>query len=192
MKATTRISKEERRREIVEAATREFAAGGLHGTPVEAIARRVGVSQPYLFQLFGTKKQLFIAALRRGYERTRATFVAAANEAAPGSTPWDKLMVMGSAYEQLLQDRTLLLMQLQGYVACEDPEVREIVRGEFVRLVQEVKAASGAQDEELRFWLAEGMLMNVAAAIELGSIHQSWADLCAGWMDAGTSNGSGG
>jgi AcrR family transcriptional regulator len=190
--AETRLTREERKRLAVEAAMQEFAVGGLHGTPVEAIARRVGVSQPYLFQLFGTKKQLFIAALQRGYERTRATFVAAAKEAAPGSTPWDKLMVMGSAYERLLQDRTLLLMQLQGYVACEDPEVREIVRDEFVRLVQEVKAASGAQDEELRFWLAEGMLMNVAAAIELGSIHQSWAELCAGWMETGASDEPGG
>jgi AcrR family transcriptional regulator len=65
MKATTRISKEERRREIIEAATREFAIGGLNGTPVEAIAKQVGVSQPYLFQLFGTKKDLFIAAVKR-------------------------------------------------------------------------------------------------------------------------------
>ena len=75
MKATTRISKEERRREIIEAATREFAVGGLHGTPVEAIAKRVGVSQPYLFQLFGTKKELFIAAVRahvRAHRRGRS------------------------------------------------------------------------------------------------------------------------
>ena len=70
MKATTRLTKEERRREIVEAATREFAVGGLYGTPVQDIAKRVGVSQPYLFQLFGTKKELFIAAVRRAFERT--------------------------------------------------------------------------------------------------------------------------
>ena len=78
MKAATRISKDERRREIIEAATREFAVGGLHGTPVGAIAKRVGVSQPYLFQLFGTKKELFLAAVRRSFERTVATFRTAA------------------------------------------------------------------------------------------------------------------
>ena len=180
--AETRLTREERKRLAVEAAMQEFAVGGLHGTPVEAIAKRVGVSQPYLFQLFGTKKDLFIAALRRGYERTRMTFTAAAGETSPEADYWEILMVMGKAYERLLQDRTLLLMQLQGYVACEDPEVREAVRSEFILLVQEVKHASGAPDEALRHWLSEGMLMNVAAAIELGAVHESWADLCAGWM----------
>ncbi len=56
---------------------------GLYGTPVEAIAKRVGVSQPYLFQLFGTKKDLFIAAMRRGFQRTVAVFRQAAAEAGP-------------------------------------------------------------------------------------------------------------
>ena len=82
-KTTIRLTKEERRREIVEAATREFAVSGLNGTPVEAIAKRVGVSQPYLFQLFGTKKDLFIATLRRSFERTVAVFRTAAAEAGP-------------------------------------------------------------------------------------------------------------
>ena len=79
--STTRMSKEERRREIVEVAVREFAVGGLYGTPVEAIAKKVGVSQPYLFQLFGTKKELFIAAVRRSFERTVGMFRTAAAEA---------------------------------------------------------------------------------------------------------------
>jgi AcrR family transcriptional regulator len=78
MKATTRSTKEDRRREIVEAAMQEFAVGGLHGTPVDAIAKQVGVSQPYLFQLFGTKKDLFIATVHRTFERTVAVFRTAA------------------------------------------------------------------------------------------------------------------
>ena len=175
MKARTRSSKEERRREIVEAATQEFAIGGLHGTPVGAIARRVGVSQPYLFQLFGTKKDLFIATVRRSFERTVATFRTAAAEVGEDAAPADVLMAMGMAYQRLLDDRSLLLMQMQAYAACTDEEIREVVRDEMLRLVSFVQSASGAPQEAMREWLAYGMLMNVVAAMDLESVDADWA-----------------
>jgi AcrR family transcriptional regulator len=170
MKATTRITKDERRREIVEAATREFAVGGLNGTPVGTIAKRVGVSQPYLFQLFGTKKELFIAA-----ERTVAAFRTAAAEAGEDAGTEAVLMEMGLAYHRLLDDRRLLLMQMQAYAACEDDEIREVVREEMLRLVSFVQSASGAPDAAVREWLAQGMLMNVVAAMDLTGVDADWA-----------------
>jgi AcrR family transcriptional regulator len=175
MKATTRISKEERRREIIEAATREFAVGGLHGTPVGAIAKRVGVSQPYLFQLFGTKKELFIAAVRRTFERTIGTFRTAAAEAGQDAATEAVLTSMGVAYRQLLDDRRLLLMQMQAYAACEDEEIRDVVRDEMLRLVNFVQSASGAPEAAIREWLAYGMLMNVVAAMDLTEVDADWA-----------------
>jgi AcrR family transcriptional regulator len=180
MSTSIRLTKEERRREIIEAAMREFAVGGLYGTAVEAIAKRVGVSTPYLFQLFGTKKELYLAAVRRGFERTIATFRAAAAEAGESASPTEVLISMGQAYGRLLDDRTLLLAQMQSYAACDDPEVRDVVREEFVRLIQFVTAASGAPDADVRQWLAFGMLMNVAAAMDLASVHEDWARLCMG------------
>ena len=183
-KTTTRSTKEERRREIVEAAVHEFAVYGLYGTPVEAIAKRVGVSQPYLFQLFGTKKDLFIAAMRRGFQRTVAVFRQAAAEAGPEASTEDILMTMGIAYANLLEsDREILLMQLQAYAASEDEEVRAAVREEFLRLVRFVQSASGAPDEAIRPWLAEGMLMTVAAALSLVDVEEDWARMCTGrWL----------
>lgn len=175
MKAATRSSKEERRREIVEAATREFATGGLHGTPVDAIAKRVGVSQPYLFQLFGTKKELFIATVRRTFERTVAAFRTAAAELGEDASAADELMVMGAAYQRLLDDRDLLLMQMQAYAACTDDEIREVVREEMLRLVGFVQSASGAPEAAIREWLAYGMLMNVVAAMDLQDVDADWA-----------------
>ena len=175
MKATTRISKEERRREIIEAATREFAVGGLHGTPVAAIAKRVGVSQPYLFQLFGTKKELFIAAVRRTFERTIGTFRTAAAAAGQDAGTEAVLTSMGLAYRQLLDDRRLLLMQMQAYAACEDEEIRDVVRDEMLRLVNFVQSASGAPEAAIREWLAYGMLMNVVAAMDLTEVDADWA-----------------
>jgi AcrR family transcriptional regulator len=175
MKATTRISKEERRREIIEAATREFAIGGLNGTPVEAIAKQVGVSQPYLFQLFGTKKELFIAAVKRAFERTVAGFRTAAAEAGEDAGPADILMNMGAAYQRMLDDRGLLLMQMQAYAACADEEIRDVVRDEMLRLVNFVQSASGAPEPAIREWLAYGMLMNVVAAMDLTEVDADWA-----------------
>ncbi len=175
MKATTRISKDERRREIIEAATREFAVGGLNGTPVDAIAKRVGVSQPYLFQLFGTKKALFIAAVQRTFERTVAVFRTAAAEAGEDAGQADILMAMGGAYQRLLDDRSLLLMQMQAYSACADEEIRDVVRDEMLRLVNFVQSASGAPEAAIREWLAYGMLMNVVAAMDLTEVDADWA-----------------
>jgi AcrR family transcriptional regulator len=175
MKATTRISKEERRREIIEAAAREFAIGGLHGTPVDAIAKQVGVSQPYLFQLFGTKKALFIAAVQRTFERTVAAFRTAAAEAGEDASQADILMTMGAAYQQMLADRSLLLMQMQAYAACADEEIRDVAREEMLRLVNFVQSASGAPEAAIREWLAYGMLMNVVAAMDLTEVDADWA-----------------
>ncbi len=167
----TRLTAGERREAIVQAAMIEFAHGGLDGTPAEAIARRVGISQPYLFRLFGTKKELFLAAVDRCFERTLGTF----QRAADGRTGEDALHAMGRAYAGLLEDRNVLLLQLQAYVACEDPEVRTLVRAGFKRLTGFVAEASGAPASEVRRFFETGMLMNVVAAMELDRVRQPWA-----------------
>src|SRR5512143_2861659 len=106
MKTTTRLSAEERRSDVVVAASREFAARGYAGTSTQAIAERAGVSQPYLFQLFGTKKDLFIEAVHSCFARTRATFEEAGRAAARDSTdPHAILFAMGCSYHDLLRDR---------------------------------------------------------------------------------------
>ena len=66
-----RLTADERRDAVIAAATVEFARGGYAGTSTQAIARRVGVSQPYLFQLYATKKDLFLATIRACFETTR-------------------------------------------------------------------------------------------------------------------------
>jgi AcrR family transcriptional regulator len=175
-----RLSKQERKQAIVEAAMREFAVAGLYGTSVEVIAKRVGVSQPYLFRLFGTKKELFIAALNEGFERILRTFMDAATKVAEDADAEAVLKAIGDSYHRLLEDRTLLLLQMQGYAACDDPEIRDVVRVQFARLYRFVARASGAPAEILRGFFAEGMLLNVAAAMDLTSLKEEWARICVG------------
>src|ERR1700722_4898903 len=73
-----RVPAAQRRDALIEAAVHEFAHGGLHGTPVDRIARRVGVAQPYVFSLFASKRELFLAAVERGFELVAETFSEAA------------------------------------------------------------------------------------------------------------------
>jgi AcrR family transcriptional regulator len=166
----TRQSADERRDAVVAAAAIEFAHGGLTGTSTDAIARRAGVSQPYVFQLFGTKKELFIAAVRRCFERTTLHFQVAARTArARTNDPQVILKEMGDSYQELIEDRDLLLLQLHAYAACGDPEIRDIVGDEFARLYREVTRLSGADEKALEQWFAYGMLCNVGTALGLSS-----------------------
>ena len=167
----TRKSADVRRDEIVEAARVEFAIGGLHGTSTEDIARRAGVSQPYVFRLFGTKKELFLETVRRGFRHVLEVFQAAAAENREG----DVFLSMGHAYGDVRRDRSSLMFQMQAYAACEDPDVRKVVREEFAQIYKFVESVSGGDEEKVQEFFRVGMLINVAAAMDLGALDSPWA-----------------
>src|ERR1700754_807527 len=158
----TRKSAEERREEIIGVAMRHFAAGGYNGTSTEATARETGLSQPYLFRLFRTKKELFLACTDRANRMVRDVFERAAASAPEGEV----LKTMGHAYvEELLPDRHAVLMQMQGYVATSDPEIQEHVRSCYRELVHFVAQRSGSTLDEVWSFFAHGMLLNVVVAL---------------------------
>ena len=163
-----RVPASERRDALIEAAVHEFAHGGLHGTPVERIARRVGVAQPYVFSLFSSKRELFLAAVERGFELVGETFERAAAEFDPAlaAPEADVLLAMGGAYVELLEtQRDYLMLQHQSYAACDDPVIRKRVRAAYARLVTRVKAVSGATPDRIDEFFRYGMWLNVAAAM---------------------------
>ena len=161
-----RKSAEERREAVLDAGLVEFAEHGLHGASTEAIAAKAGISQPYVFRLFGTKKELFLACVERCYSRLADLFTGAAEAAGEG----DRLEAMGHAYVDLLADSEMLQLQLQTYAACADPEVREAASRGYAELWQLVARLSGAPEEEVRAFFATGMLLNLAAAMDLPQI----------------------
>jgi AcrR family transcriptional regulator len=169
---TTRHTAQERREEILQAAVVRFGATGLHGTSTELIAADVGLSQPYLFRLFGTKKDLFMAAIEWAFDDTVARF----REAARGATDrHDAFRRMGDAYMELVRDRRYLAIQLQAYAATDDPQVLAVVREGFGRLVQEIVRHTQADPAELAAYLGRGMLLNVAGAMDLLGAESGWA-----------------
>jgi AcrR family transcriptional regulator len=167
-----------RRETILQAAERVFAARGLHGTPTLEIAKAAGISQAYLFRLFPTKAELFVALVQRCNERVHRTFVEAA--AAAKAAGEEVLPAMGLAYIGLLADRDLLLGQLHAFAACEDEPVRTEMRRSFARLVELVERESGATPDEVRTFFAHGMLLNVLAAMRAEDADAHWADVLLG------------
>jgi len=167
-----RHTAEERREEILYAAVQRFGQTGLHGTSTEAIARDVGVSQPYIFRLFGTKKELFMAAVVWGFEYATERF-REAGEAA--SDHHDAFRRIGHAYERIIADRRFLGIQLQAYASTDDPEIRAVVEESFGRLVTEVIRQTEATPAQLAAFLGRGMLMNVSSSMGVLEAESGWA-----------------
>ena len=169
-----RMPAAERREIVLNAAMAEFSVHGFAGTSTEDVARRAGISQPYLFRLFPTKKALFRTLIERCFRRVQDTFSAAAD----GLTGDEALAAMADAYEALLDDRTLLLLQMQAYAACEDPEIRDTTRAGFKRLWELVERITGLPYQTVVDFFAVGMLMNVAAAMNLPAVDERWTRWC--------------
>jgi AcrR family transcriptional regulator len=165
---------DERRETVLAAAQRVFGARGLQGTPTSEIAKAAGISHAYLFRLFPTKTELVVAAVRASNERIIETFTLAALQAErDGSDPME---AMGAAYQGLIADPELLLMQLHSFAASPGmPEVREASRECFADLVELIQRHTDADDEEIRSFFAYGMLCNVLSAVDAEHSEEPWA-----------------
>ena len=116
--------------------------------------------------------------MERCYQRVEDAFTAAAGDKSGD----EALDAMGDEYERLLDDRTLLLLQMHAYAACEDPDIRAVTRAGFKRLWTLVERVSGLPFDRVVQFFAMGMLMNVAAAMDLPSLEADWAQACTAWM----------
>jgi len=166
---------EERREDVLRAAMKVVGERGLYGTPTTEIARASGISQAYLFRLFPTKTELFVAVIERSYQRVRDTLIAAVAESTRDGRP--ALQAMGEAYTDLLRDPELLLTQLQGQAAASEPAVREALRRGFQELFELAERESDATPLEIQQFFARGMLCNVIAAMQLDDVDEHWANV---------------
>ncbi|GGL74270.1 TetR family transcriptional regulator [Streptomyces fumigatiscleroticus] len=174
------MSAEERRESVIRAATAEFARGGYHGTSTEAIAKRVGVSQPYLFRLFPGKKAIFLAAAERCVDEVVRAFA----EASEGLRGEAALHAMANAYTRVIAERPeLLMMQMQTYVAVAAAEQEgehgfgDVVRAGWMRLWETVHLPLGADIDQTTDFLAYGMLINCLVAMGFPPEHRVWEGL---------------
>ncbi len=176
-----RMSADERRESVIRAAITEFARGGYHGTSTEAIARRVGVSQPYLFRLFPGKQAIFLAAAERCLERTRGVFEEVAKDLPADAAAEDRVHAMAAAYRRLIsEDPDSLLMQMQVYVAVASAEAAgdhgfgDSIRAGWLGLWDAVHLNLGADREETKSFMAYGMLINTLVTLGFPDDHRVW------------------
>jgi AcrR family transcriptional regulator len=164
-----RQSAESRRQHVLDAAIETFAAEGYRGASTTEIARRAGISQPYIYALYRNKHELFLAAYHEVAERIRTRLLTAAET---GADPEARLRAMGDAYLQMIGNRPEVLCQLQAYAAAGDPALRDPVREEFLRLFEAVREAAGVSREEAAFFFAGGIFLAIATA--LGVPREYW------------------
>jgi AcrR family transcriptional regulator len=170
-----RMSAADRREQVIKEAITVFARSGYEGATTSAIAERVGVSQPYLFRLFPTKKDLFLAASARNMNDTLGLL----RESAGGKVGHEALEAMGLAYqEQLMTQREWLLMQLQTFAACYDEDIQRQTRQCLQKLWDEIEKLTGLPIGDRVIFFAKGMFCNViAAAGRLDGMDPQWTPI---------------
>jgi AcrR family transcriptional regulator len=166
-----RMPAADRREQVLAVAAEEFATHGLHGVSAEVVARRADITHAYVFRLFGTKKDLFIEVVRRAFGRMTDALSAAAGSL----TGYDALARMGATYDEMLADRTMLLLHLQAFAASGDEQVRDAVRDAFGRMWQTVSDATGLEPVQVKAFMAFGMLLNTGAALDVADVDADWA-----------------
>jgi AcrR family transcriptional regulator len=163
-----RLPAAERRAVIVRAATEVFADVGYRAGKVADIAARVGVTEPVIFQNFGSKAGLFAAVIERAAADVRASLdehaadhgsasdlLAHALSPAqhPGSRRGDdtrgdrhgQAMHPGAAYAVLFADAVALTAEAELTEQLRD--AIRAVAGHLADLIRHVQAHGGMRDD---------------------------------------------
>jgi AcrR family transcriptional regulator len=159
----TRMSGTDRRGQVLDAAVAEFGEHGWHGARIEAIATRAGISHPYLLRLFSTKRDLFVAATDRAFDRMEAAFAEAVER-----DDGDAILALGEAYRVLLRDDPAALrLHLHALAVAGDGEVGPAVTRRYAALLRRMAELSGASEDRVRTCFAVGLTLTVVTMLDL-------------------------
>ena len=164
--AKPRLSSDERRVQILEAAMAVFGAKGYVGTTTDDVARAASVSQPYVVRLFGTKEQLFLDVLADALERLFAAF----DRAAHGDDGATIEQRMGHEYIGLLQVRGLHQTLSHAFLLGAHPMIGPRARDGFARVWQYLRDL-GMAPERAQEFLAQGMLLNTLIGLRMADAY---------------------
>jgi AcrR family transcriptional regulator len=157
------MSGTDRRDLVLDAAVAEFGENGWHGARIEAIATRAGISHPYLLRLFSSKRDLFIAAMDRAFDRMEEAFTDAVEHLDD-----DPILALGEAYRLLLRDDSAALrLHMHALAVAGDPEVGEAVTRRYAALLDRMRELSGAPEDRVRTCFAVGLTLTVVTVLDL-------------------------
>jgi AcrR family transcriptional regulator len=140
-----RLTADERRRTVVQAALRVFASGSYAGSTTAEIAREAGVSEPLLYRHFPSKRDLWAACLDAAWEEFRDAFDRASEDlfahhgSGNGATRGGLLLPASSArWKKAMMPN----LWIQGITeAGEDREIRKHVARHMQAVHDHVAAA---------------------------------------------------
>lgn len=159
----TRMSSDERRELVLDAATRVFGDAGYHGASTDAVARAAGVSQPYVVRMFGTKQQLFLDVLGRALDQLMEAFRGAI--AGDPEAPLAKRL--GLAYFELTGNRGILLCLMHAFALGAEPVIGPAARCGFMDVYRLLRDEGGMSADDATEFLAGGMLSNVILGVRM-------------------------
>lgn len=159
-----RLSSDERRAQIVLAALAVFGARGYEGAKTDEVARAAGVSQPYVVRLFGTKENLFLAAVEEALARLLTSFRAALASEDDALTARKRI---GEAYVDLIEVRGLHQTLAHSYLLGSHPVIGPAARRGFARVWRFVRDEVGLDADEARAFFAEGMLISTMIGLRI-------------------------
>lgn len=162
--SSPRLSSDERREQIVLAAIAVFGARGYVGTTTDEVAKAAGVSQPYVVRLFGSKENLFLAAMDESLEQMMSSFRAAL-VADDSELSTEKRV--GQAYVELLKVRGLHQMLAHSYLLGSHPVIGPAARRGFTTVWRFFREDAGFDAESARNFMAEGMLISTMIGLRI-------------------------
>lgn len=167
-KQSERIPAAERREQILAAASLVFGERGYFGATTDQIAKAAGISQPYVVRMFGTKESLFVEVLARASNRLLETFSEVITQGKESGVADRELSrMLGAAYVNLIEDRGILLSLMQAFSMGHDAVIGERARADFLKIYRMLRDEAGFAPEEVRTFLAEGMLLNTLLGLRL-------------------------
>ena len=131
-----RLGASARRESILEVALAEFAASGYEQTRVADIASKVGVTEPVVFQNFGTKGNLFAAVLERAVDQVAARLDVLGRETASVVDLLRRLLA--PAHQDRMHSRGGLGVLFIEAAAINDPQLRLALQRAHARAAQAI------------------------------------------------------
>lgn len=171
-----RLTSEDRREQILAAATDVFGERGFAGGTTDAIAQAAGVSQAYVVRMFGSKQELFIAATERACARILDTFREAIATFPQGADIPERLETLGRAYVELIADRGILLTTMHAFALGHDPRIGPLIRERYLEIYRLARDEAGLGPDAASHLLATGMLINTGMAMRMPDIAETNAD----------------
>lgn len=181
--AKKRLSKDDRRIQLLDAAARLFGKSSYGQVTTAELAKAAGVTEPVIYQHFKTKLDLYVAVLRRAREVTIEHYDKL-SEGLP--TPLLKAIVVVRAHGLIMRENEpYFRLHLRALANSDLPRVKQVLKENYlaynqyfaglIRRAQAQGEVHKAVDAEQTAWfiMSQGMLMNLCNQLGISELQEA-------------------